>query len=102
MTLKHLIEQDQRLTILRFLSEQSDYSLNASMLQDAMAAMAHKISRDKVVAHIAWLEEQSLVTSKRVFENVVIATITDRGLDVAKGNTDHPGVKRPRPSQLRE
>ena len=88
--------QDRRLVILRVLGESAGYTASDSNLDDSLDIWGHTVSRDVVVGEMHWLAEQQLVTLREVGETQ-IATITQRGLDVAKGQALHPGVKRPRP-----
>ncbi len=94
--MKDILTQDQRLVILRALAEMG-YNANESILDDCLDFYAHKISRDLVRNHILWLEEQGLVTVERINGDFLVATITQRGLDVARGQVVVSGVKRPNP-----
>ncbi len=96
MALKDILQKDQRLVILRVLSEMAGYSANESILDDAMDSLGHNVSRDKVKTEMNYLEEQGLLTLEESF-GTMVATITSRGLDVATGQATHHGVKRPRP-----
>jgi hypothetical protein len=53
-------------------------------------------TRDQIKTELAWLAEQQLVTSED-HAGLVVATLTERGLDVAEGRTVVPGVQRPSP-----
>lgn len=90
-------EEDRRLVILRHLAEDQDYTVNSSILQRALGLWGHNISRDRLHADIAWLTEQGLVTYEEL-ASVYVTKITQRGLDVAQGNSTVPGVARPGPS----
>ncbi|AEC17631.1 hypothetical protein UMN179_01614 [Gallibacterium anatis UMN179] len=92
----HIFAQDQRLVILRSLIE-ADYDANESILQDCLALYGHDISRDSLRNQLNWLEEQGLITIRRLLDGYMVATITARGIDVAKGRTKVEGVKRPSP-----
>lgn len=96
MSLKELMTQDQRLVILRSLAD-AGYDANESILDECLALYGHKISRDLVRNHLNWLEEQGLVRIERLSGGFMVATITQRGLDVANGEAVVDGVKRPRP-----
>lgn len=85
-----------RITILRLLEGQADYRLNSSLLADGCAAMGITLTRDQVRTQLAWLAEQDLVTNQDM-DRLVIAKLTERGLDVAHGRTRVPGVKPPSP-----
>lgn len=95
-TFAALLAEDQRLRILQLLERADGYDLNARILGDALAALGHRPSQDRLAAELAWLEEQGLVATHRV-GSLVIATATARGLDVATGRARVPGVKRPSP-----
>ena len=91
-----LVAEDQRLRILQLLDQAAGYDLNIRILGDALAALGHRPSQDKLRSELAWLEEQGLVTTHTV-GSIVVATATARGLDVAQGRARVPGVKRPAP-----
>ena len=96
MSYLETVQEHLRLTILRLLSEDPDYTLNDSILTDLTGEYGFTPSRDKVRTELAWLKEQGLV----IIDNdpgITIATLTERGLDVAKGRVIVPGVKRPSP-----
>jgi hypothetical protein len=91
-----LICEDRRLAILRFLAEDKGYALNTSVLQDALCAIGHCVSRDEVETQAAWLAEQGLVEVNQVGP-VTVVKLTGRGADAAMGRATVPGVKRPQP-----
>jgi len=93
---KQVFNEDRRLAILRFLSEDRGYALNTSVLQAALCAIGHCLSRDEVDTHAAWLSEQGLVDVDPMGP-VTVVRLTPRGADVAAGHATQPGVKRPMP-----
>lgn len=93
--MREILDSDQRLVILRSLVECGD-SANESILQDCVKAYGHRVSRDAVRTHLAWLAEQGLVNLVDV-AGCYVATVTGRGADVADGLAVVPGVKKPRP-----
>lgn len=95
MAFKDLLKEDQRLVILRSLFEMAGYEANESILDACLDAYGHKISRDAVRTHLAWLQEQDLIAIREVAD-CQIAILTGRGEDVATGQAVVPGVKRPR------
>ncbi len=95
MSFKEVLLEDQRLVILRSLHEMDGYEANESILDSCLDAYGHRISRDAVRTHLAWLEEQNLITLREVAD-CKIAMLTGRGEDVATGQARVPGVKRPR------
>ena len=92
-----MINENQRMIILSLLKEDSGYAINEDVLQSALeVAGGYKVSSDKLRTELGWLKEQGLITLETL-RQLWIAKITRRGLDVASGRTDVPGVQRPRP-----
>ncbi|ENJ7107560.1 ArsR family transcriptional regulator [Escherichia coli] len=89
------ITEDQRLVILRSLADYNG-ELGESVLQDCLDDYGHRVSRDTVHTHIAWLAEQGLVRKRVLINGYFIAELTCRGQDVAEGRACVPGVKKPR------
>lgn len=87
-----------RLTILRVLVNAPAYSVNDSVLTDAVRELGFGATRDQVRTEIQWLAEQGLATSEALGK-LMVAVATQRGLDVAAGHATHEGVKRPSPEQ---
>src|SRR5262245_45284068 len=87
---------DRRLVILRLLAGAPGYQANEYLLHAALPNKGHSVSRDMIRTDLAWLAEQGLVSVKRP-EDVAIATLTERGVDVGAGRAAVPGVKRPLP-----
>lgn len=85
---------DRRLVILRLLSELQQYRANSSVLAMALQRFGHACTRDQVKTELAWLAEQTLVQVDDLGA-VLVATVTERGLDVACGRAVVPGVARP-------
>lgn len=90
--------ENRRCAFLRFLAEEPDYAMNTSLMQDALAAVGHGVSRDVVTAEAAWLAETGLITMEDL-GGIVVVTLTPRGADVARGLAVVPGVKRPGPAR---
>ena len=88
--------KDLRLVILRLLADAPDYEANSSTLQSAVEEFGFRISRDQVHTQLAWLQEQGLLGVRNIV-SVQVATLTSRGLDVARGRATVPGVQRPSP-----
>lgn len=88
--------EDRRLVLLRALHAAAAYRANAYLLRRFAESVGHTVSADRIEADIAWLAEQGLV-DKDVNQGVTVATLTQRGQDVAEGSATVPGVARPRP-----
>jgi hypothetical protein len=96
MGYKEVLLEHQRLSVLRLLAEAGGYSLNTSVIQDALDSLGLEASRDQVATICSWLAEQGLVRIEDVGA-VTVVHGTARGLDVAAGKALQPGVKRPSP-----
>ena len=99
MNFEKFKQADARLTVLLFLAEQNDWSLNEFVIQTALKEMAHTFSRDQVRTELAWLAEQNLI-STREHSGAMVAKLTNRGEEAARGIITVPGVKRPSPGDL--
>ena len=85
-----------RIAILRVLDAAPGCRANSSILHSALDDLGLTCTRDQVKGELAWLAEQRLVTNAETGA-LVVATITERGADVAAGRTVVPGVQRPSP-----
>ncbi|WP_025132157.1 hypothetical protein [Pseudomonas sp. PH1b] len=88
------LREDYRLVILRLLAETTGYRANSSVLTMALDSFGHTLSRDQVKTELHWLAEQGAVTVSDVGP-VLVATLTERGQDIAAGRARVPGIKRP-------
>lgn len=96
MSYADIVEADRRLVILKVLADSAAYACNEHLLGTLVAAFGHAVTNDRLRTDLAWLAEQGLVEVRQV-AGVEIATLTQRGLDVAQGRAHVPGVKRPAP-----
>jgi Fe2+ or Zn2+ uptake regulation protein len=96
MSFKELLNEDLRLAMLRTLEESGGFSMNDSILHAFLDRIGHSHSRDKVRTELHWLADQGLVNVSNV-GSIMVATLTERGLDVANARATVPGVKRPSP-----
>lgn len=87
-----------RLTILRLLAGAPEYSANDSVLVSAVRDMGLSCTRDQLRGHLSWLTEQRLATTLPLSDTLTVATITERGGDVAAGRSVVAGVARPSPA----
>ncbi|MBD3728747.1 MAG: ArsR family transcriptional regulator [Sphingomonadales bacterium] len=86
-----------RLAVLRLLDEQPGYQANDSVLHSAVGAMGLNCTRDQMRGHLAWLAEQRMITTIEIAAGLTVATLTERGGDVANGRSQIKGVQRPSP-----
>lgn len=90
------VTADLRLVLLRSLADQSDYTLNDSLLQRSCMAWGHNRSRDAVKAQLRWLADVEAVTLKEM-GGYLIASITHRGLDHVERRAYIDGIGKPGP-----
>lgn len=86
---------DRRLVLLKALEAAVQYRTNAYLLRHFADSVGHVVSADRVAQDLAWLAEQGLITLET--SPIMVATLTERGLDVASGRVVVPGVQRPAP-----
>jgi hypothetical protein len=90
------LRRHRRLAILRHLEGCAEYTSNASILEDVLRGVGVGSTRSQVVTELAWLAENGLVRLDDLGD-VVIATATGRGVEIARGLAGHPEIQRPRP-----
>jgi hypothetical protein len=93
-TFQDLLTADRRLVLLRLLADLPGRKGNSSVLASLLDRWGHSVSRDYVKTQIAWLAEQGLVTAEDLGP-VVLATITERGIEAVEDRVRVPGVSRP-------
>lgn len=86
--------EDRRLVILRYLDEEDDGRMSASLMVDALEIMSHRVPRATVLEDAGYLEGLGLLRVEYV-GSVPMLRITGRGTEVAQGRESAPGVKRP-------
>lgn len=96
MSYADFTRQHRRLAILRYLEECPAYTVNASILGDVLARLGLAATHDQIVTEITWLQEQGFVSVAKGSE-MVVATATRSGLEIARGLSVHPEIRRPRP-----
>lgn len=95
MSFKDYLRRDVRLVSLRILSEMPGYRANSSVIANLLDQFGHSVTRDQVKTELRWLEEQGLLTIEDA-GSVLVATLQERGQDVATGRATVDGVARPR------
>lgn len=93
------VREEARLQVLRLLADAPDYTAADAPLHKALQAAGVCVAMGSLRVELAWLDEQGMVVTQRPGGalGLTIATLTDRGLDVAQGLSFPPGVARPRP-----
>jgi Fe2+ or Zn2+ uptake regulation protein len=85
-----------RLKMLELLAQTAGYSANNEIIQTALAAMGLRLSAASVRAELGFLEDCATVKLVDV-GHLVVAELTERGLDVSKGLSSMRGIARPVP-----
>lgn len=80
-TFAEKVAANQRLIILRALSEVHERRLNETLLMHSLDAFGHTASREELRDQIRFLEEVKAVTVEFPGEAVMVATLTRRGQD---------------------
>lgn len=85
-----------RLVLLKLLAGQPMGNASDAVIYEALNALDLTCSRDLVREHMFWMGGQGLVSvlDLRMNNGLVVATLTERGGDVAKGRSYVPGVER--------
>lgn len=91
-----IAEADRRRAILAVLSLAPGYSFSHRGIRAQIEAVGYAASLDLLRADIAWLGEVGLVELLEPDH----AKLTDRGLDIALGRAQVPGVRRPEPGEM--
>src|SRR4051812_32858639 len=89
-----IIREHARLIVLRELHAQSDYSLNDSLLCETLSNFGISKSRDWVREELNYLENVGAI-SKTAVGSVVVATLTNKGIEHVERRLVIQGVKRP-------
>jgi len=88
-----------RLAILRALTEAPQHTGNDSLLSMLMEQLGLPVTRDQLRTQLGWLEEQGLIRLARPTDSLVVATLRERGADVAVGRAHVDGIQRPSPGR---
>lgn len=98
------LKAHQRLIILRKLADTPCYKANDSFLQGVLDTFGLPAGRQHVRELIEWLEqaEPPLVTVDRPggADGSLVPTLTQDGMDVARGRVEIEGVQRPGPGTV--
>ena len=92
------VSEDRRLLILRALSNSNGYKASILLLKSFLQSCGHNVSGDVVGTELYWLAEQGLLRVDHQGE-VGTAKLLTRGLNVANGESQVPGVRRPLPGE---
>lgn len=88
-----------RLAVLRALLEAVQHTMNDSLLKTRMETLGLPVTRDQLRTQLGWLEEQGLIRLARPTDSLVVATLRERGAEVAMGRAHVDGIQRPGPGR---
>ncbi len=92
---------DLRLLILLALYWQNGYTANQEVLIAKLKEKGYVINRDLLKIELAWLDQVADAIVDQVSGGVHIATLTGDGLEFVEGSREIPGIRRPRPEELK-
>lgn len=95
-TSARIFEADRRRAALAALLVAPRYTLNLRALRNQLEAVGYVVGLDVLQADLAALSDIGLVQRLELDH----AMLTDRGMDVAMGRTQIPGVGRATPGEL--
>ena len=88
-----------RLAVLRALTEAPTLTSNDSLLMGEMERLGLPLTRDQLRGQLGWLEEQGLIRLARPSDSLIVATLRERGGEVAIGRAHVEGIQRPSPGR---
>ncbi|MBF0273463.1 MAG: ArsR family transcriptional regulator [Magnetococcales bacterium] len=94
MDFNAMLREDRRGCILRFLEDAPGRFGSLPVLVMVLDTAGHRTSSESVAEELDWLERNRLVTLD-IPGGVVVATLTQRGAEVAQDRLRVTGVKRP-------
>lgn len=95
------LARHRRLSILKLLAGEDDQpgggSANESLLFDCleMVGLDAALTRDAVREDLKWMAARDLIRTTMASETLMVAHITGRGVDVARGRAVVDGIKKP-------
>ncbi|MFN4017108.1 MAG: hypothetical protein ACK4JB_17350 [Reyranella sp.] len=92
------LRRHRRLAILRILTEAPEYSANESLLMHVLTGLRITSTRDQIRTDLGWLADQGFVSTATIFD-LMTATITEAGGDIAAGRRVHPDIEKPSPKR---
>lgn len=99
MSYEQSVTEDIRLRLLQLLAAASQYTQPIAALGASLASQyGHNLASDRLAIEAAWLDDSGLVMRRPVGATWILV-LSMRGLDVAAGRAQVPGVARPGPGE---
>ena len=100
MSYSEVVTADIRLRLLQLLVAAAEYTQPEAALGAALGEQyGHRLSADRLTEELFWLDSRGMVSRLPVGRTSIVA-LSARGMDVAAGRTQVPGVARPVPGEL--
>ena len=90
-----------RLMILLILCDMQGYTANQETILKKLRERGIIINRDQLHIELAWLDKVADALVDQVSGGVHIATLTGDGMDVCFGVANIPGIRDPRPEEIK-
>lgn len=87
-----------RLHLLRVLRDGPQQTAHEYLLRDQLDLLGYRVDQGLVHGELEWLRERALLTTQPI-EGAFLATLTQRGADVAEDRLAIDGISRPRPGR---
>lgn len=100
MSYRELVAADRRLCILRLLLEDGGHG-NERVLEKGLESLGHRagLERSVVRGYLSDLEKTGCITVEFHRDKIMVASITERGVKVARGQVTVDGVAQPSPGE---
>lgn len=89
-----------RRAVLEVLAAQPGSAANDATVVGLLSGLGILISHEEAREHLAWLGERGLVEPHQISDHLLVATLTQRGLDACEGRLQVDGVQRRPPGGL--
>lgn len=86
----------RRLLVLQVLERSPQYTANDSVLMLACERFGYSVDRAKLRGDLHWLYDAAIIKCE-ITGGAWICTLTNLGIDVAKGRREYNGIQRPSP-----
>lgn len=96
MSFRDHIAADRRLCILRLLVDDGGHA-NESVVETVLEQLGHRAGLERAVVrqYLRDLEQVGCITIDYYRDKIMVASITERGVKVARGQVAVDGVKQP-------
>lgn len=100
MSFEDILRQNRRLTVLRALAKAPLYTANHLVLQTALDSAGLLCGEEDILAELDFLQKHNCLKLESLQASnmtISVATLTNKGADVAHGRIFLQGVQRPKP-----